>query len=186
MSVFCATAAGWDSLWFVFLRFASLQLLASLHFFSPVFPSRQIRKQFQPFHTEPFSKVCVFKPQVELLCSLTRCMLLLLILFSLKCTYSCNALRGTELSLCARKAARRNDSFCWLWCTEAATSPLLLHNWLGKGCPNYWFLSLSGHYYKFPTDIVLPNIALLKVQMLTFSKKNPMCVFGALCNGGRK
>lgn len=146
LSVFCATAAGWDSLWFVFLRFASLQLLASLHF-SPVFLSRQIRKQFQPFHTESFSKVCVCKPQVELLCSLTRCMLLLLILFSLKCTYSCNALRGTELSLCARKAARRNDSFCWLWCTEAATSPLLLHNWLGKGCPNYWFLSLSGRYY---------------------------------------
>lgn len=65
--------------------------------------------------------------------------------------------------------------------------PELLENYcLVKDCPNYWLLFLSGHYHKFPLDIVLLNIVLSKGQILIFIKKShSLAVVSTLHNPAR-
>lgn len=209
----------WGRLWVYFVQQLQVETTFSLcfwvcippsfwhlSFFSPVFLSRQIRKQFYSFQTKPFSKSTYSDFRLNRI-SVWQGIYssFSFIFFSLKRPYSWNALRSIRhlLSLwmlvgfhqlrhaarwqpcsslavahrdsCAMEPARRNDSCCGFGVQMQLCLPKLLDSGLFKDCPDDWFVSLTGHGYKFPLNVVLP-----KGQILPFSKKSRVCFWSGL------
>ena len=110
-------------------------------------------------------------------------------------TAACRTLHGSSLAVslhkvCVMELTRRSYSCCCFGVQRQLCLPKLLDNCLVKDHPNYWVVSLTGHCYKFPVNIVLPRgrIVILYSPRAKFwpSAKNPLYVSEALCSGDGK